>query len=390
MSVRKIRGRWWVDLRHRLRRYRMKSPLDTRAGAEQYEATLRAALARGEDIAARPAPPARETTLAEFAAEWFETYVKVNNKPSSQRAKRFYLDGHLLPAFGARPLSSIRTEDVERYKAQKSASGLAPKTVNEHLGTLGLILRTAREWGVAAAEPKLRPMRVPPSTPRFLSAEEADRLVAAAEAPWRAMVAVALDTGMRLGEICGLAWADVDLAAAQLVVRRNMVRGEIGSPKNNRVRTIPLSDRAAGALAGAPRAFDLVFCRADGSPHQYSSAGWALARACRRAGIPELGWHALRHTFASELIARGASLRAVQELLGHASVAMTERYAHVAPRGLREAVSLLSRAAGGHAGPEARVPAGGTCSLRPPVLAPAKPKNAPLGDALAFGAWSQN
>src|SRR6476659_3839219 len=103
MSARKIRGHWFVDLRYDGRRFRKRSPDDSRAGAVAYEATLRGRLARGEPLVPPPPkpPPPRFDV---FAWRWFHTYVETNNKPSEQKAKYLMLRKHLVPSFGPLPL----------------------------------------------------------------------------------------------------------------------------------------------------------------------------------------------------------------------------------------------------------------------------------------------
>jgi integrase len=160
------------------------------------------------------------------------------------------------------------------------------------------------------------------------------------------MIVVGLRTGLRVGEMLGLQWDDVDLRTANLNVRRAVARGRVGLPKNGKERTVPLSQDALDAmkthrhLRGA-----WIFCNEDGSLLSRNQARRLLYTACRRAGLRQVGWHVLRHTFASHLIMRGVSLKAAQELLGHATMDMTMRYAHLAPSILRDSVALLDGAA---------------------------------------------
>src|SRR2546428_719704 len=98
MAIRKLKGSYWVDFRHRGVRYRKRSPLNTRPSARDYEVTLRKRLAAGEPLDEREAV-VQDTTFGEFAAHWFETYVRPNNKLSEQCAKEMILRRHLMPRF---------------------------------------------------------------------------------------------------------------------------------------------------------------------------------------------------------------------------------------------------------------------------------------------------
>ncbi len=292
----------------------------------------------GEDINAKPKV---EKTFAEFAAEWFETYVKTNNKHSTQRAKDFYLRLHLLPYFGHLALNAITPRCIEEYKREKLVRALAPKTINEHLAVLGQILRTAVEWELLRSAPAIKRLRATAPPIDILQEGEVVQLMQSrGAAVWDDMLLLALHTGLRLGELFGLEWKDVDLDRALLCVRRNVVRGVVGTPKSGRVRYVPLTEQAREMLERRRTASGPVFT-ASASGFNYSTAEKAIKRMCRRAGVREVGWHVLRHTYATQLVERGAPLRAVQALLGHSTVVMTERYAHVRPTLLRAAIALL-------------------------------------------------
>jgi len=343
MSIRKIRNSWWVDFRLNDIRHRVRSPENSQAGAKAYEAVLRHRLTIGEPI--KPAASKATTrTFADFAKEWFETYVRTNNKPSTQALRRSVLTSHLVPAFGDLPLAEIDATKVERYKMAKLAEGLSAGTINLYVSTLAKCLHDAVEWGVLTVAPRTKFLRHPRHRFDFLSHEEADRLVAAMPTePWQTMATLALNTGLRIGEICGLQWNDIDMHGRQLVVRRSVVRGIVGSTKNNRERQIPLSAAAAGALAKIPPDYQFVFHREDGGPLLHATARNQIIKACRRAGLRRIGWHVLRHTFASWLVSDGVPLPVVQSLLGHANIEMTMRYSHMAPSSFRSAIDVLER-----------------------------------------------
>lgn len=342
MSVTLNHSSWYADFRFNRDRIRKRSPENSKRGAEAYEALLRHKLARGEPI--EVIKPIVEQTFAEFSAEWMKTYVKTNNKPSEQRTKFFTLKNHLLPFFGRLSLAKIGTTQVEELKAQKLREGLSPKSINNQLTILAKCLRTAEDWGRLDRCPKIKHLKTTSQRLDFLSPEESQRLIDHSDSPmWSEMIFLALRTGMRLGELFGLEWQDVDFSRRQLTVRQSIVRGITGTPKSGKARYIPLTDDVCKALYELRRPAGLLFTRPDGSPLSYHIAENAITRMCKRAGIRKVSWHILRHTFASQLVSRGVSLIAVKELLGHSTIQMTMRYAHLAPSTLKDAVAVLEQ-----------------------------------------------
>jgi integrase len=303
-----------------------------------------AALLKPHEAPVLPSHPVEVPTLAAFAAEYMTTTT--DNKPSTIDSKRSILKHHLIPALGALRLDAIGSHQLESFKATKAASGLSKKTINNCLTVLRNMLDTAAEWRIIATTPRVKWLKVPRQRFRFLDFDEADRLVAAAEADslGHAMIVVAINTGLRLGELLALRWDAVDLRAGRVHVREAAARGVVGTPKSGRAREVPLNDTAIAALrAHKHLRGPTVFCTDGGRMLTKNEAKAPLRRAQRRAGIVALGWHDLRHTFASHLVMRGVSIKAVQELLGHATIEMTMRYAHLAPTVTRDAVRTLDR-----------------------------------------------
>jgi integrase len=176
----------------------------------------------------------------------------------------------------------------------------------------------------------------------FLSFEEAERLIEGADGEWRTMIVIGLKTGLRQGELLALRWEDVDLVGGRIVVRRAVARGKIGTPKSGKSREVSIGKAAIGALqAHRHLRGELVFSDLDGKLLTTGACKWPLWRACKRAVLRRIGWHVLRHTFASHLVMRGAPLKAVQELLGHSTMEMTMRYAHLSPDVRQAAARLL-------------------------------------------------
>lgn len=332
-----------MDLRWERERIRRRSPVNTKRGAEEYERKIRQQLLDGSfEKEEEKEEEKKPVTMAEFTKEFLATYVRANNKPSEVASKEMILNRHLVPSMGHLPLEAIDGRVMERYKSAKLEAKLGPKTINNHLTVLRKMLSLATEWRLIPHVPKVVWMKAPDPEFDFLEFEEAERLVAAADGEWKAMITVGLKTGLRLGELLALRWDDVDLIAGKLMVRRAVARGIIGTPKSGKSREVPLSGEAIRALKGQRHLRgELVFCDLDGKLLNKGECKWPLWRACKKAGLRRIGWHVLRHTFASHLVMRGVPLKAVQELLGHATIEMTMRYAHLAPAVQRQAVETL-------------------------------------------------
>ena len=326
---------------------------ETRAGAEEAERrAITRVLNTGEPK--KPVATKKEVpTVREFSKTFIEL-ARIQNKPSSVDAKNAALNCHLLPAIGDLPIDRVTyavIEDLKLALAKKkisrvdpdkidSARTLAPKTVNNCLMVLRRMLVVARKRGLIEYVPELERLKAPQPDFDFLDFDEADRLLGAAEGQLRTMLLVALKTGMRHGELLALRWQDVDLVAGRITVRQNVVRGIIGTPKSGKPREIALGDDVRAALkAHRHLRGPLVFCAMDGKMLTDSEQKHPLSHACKRAGLRSIGWHVLRHTFASRLAMRGATLKVIQDLLGHSTILMTMRYAHLAVA--RDAVRLL-------------------------------------------------
>jgi integrase len=323
---------------------------NTKAGAEEAERLeQRSVLSTGE---AQPTPtplPAKKEvpTLKEFATTFLES-SRVANKPSTVESKELVLRQHILPRLGTLRLDEISYEQIEDLKVhvatakRKSGKTRSPKTVNNIMTTLHRLLVVAKKRSLISSVPEFEPIRCPPPEFDFLSFEEADRLITAARDEWRTLITFALRTGMRRGELVGLRWQEVDLEAGRVLVRQTRWRGIIGLPKSHKPREIPLSAPVVAMLKSHRHLRgELVFCDMGGGYLRVNRLNQAITAACKRAGLRHIGWHVLRHSFASHLAMRGVSLKVIQELLGHASIQMTMRYAHLSPAVSKAAVDLL-------------------------------------------------
>lgn len=243
--------------------------------------------------------------------------------------------------------------EIERLKADLLKQGLSPKTIKNVLGTLGKMLSYAQEMGIISEVPRIRHLPVPKSEIVFLKPDELETLLRAASynKEWHDMIFFAARTGLRYGELCELRWKDVDLDARTIRVSRSFTRGEVTDRKNRCAYTVPLSLQTVAMLKQRRqlrhlKGNSLVFCKPGGGRHIHRRADVALKRCCRKAGLREIGWHKLRHTFASHLAARGRSIQEIEELLGHKDIQSTMIYAHLMPGQKHDAVAVLDQPSG--------------------------------------------
>lgn len=293
-----------------------------------------------EDARAAHAPK----TFREVAQEYLE-FKRVKGKHSLENDITFI--ERFKAFFGAEALvKEITAQRIAQYdkhrltQASRLKRAISPASVNRELAVLRHLLRLAEEWGYIDKVPKIRLGKESEGRLRFLSEEEAVRLLQACEEsrnPYlKTIVTTALHTGMRRGEILGLTWDRVDFSRGVLLLEKT---------KSGRRREVPMNQAVYAALSALPglKEKGLVFCRGDGAA--WGKIRTAFDTACERAKIEDFRFHDLRHTCASWLIQRGRSLKEVQELLGHRTFAMTLRYAHLSPDRLRDAVASLERPA---------------------------------------------
>jgi integrase len=251
---------------------------------------------------------------------------------SSYSRNRIAVDRWLIPVFGDQCLFDITLAAVERYKQQR-LDAADPATVHKGVNCLKAMLNKAVRWGSLKENPLqgISALKKPPGRLRYLMPEETMRLLAACHTPrfLRPSVDLAMHTGMRRSEILALRWGDVDL-------RRRTIG--LSHTKNNERRVIPMNDTVAAVVKAWPRSVgtDAVFPGLNGP--MVTRAFW---RACRKADVPNLRLHDLRHTFASYLATGGFNLRAIQQLLGHKDLRMTARYAPPSADHLQQAVKSL-------------------------------------------------
>lgn len=270
-------------------------------------------------------------------------------RPATIRAFEVNVRVHLVPFFGDRGLAEITRRDVDALMASMLARGKSAKSARNVRGDLAHIFNHAMREGWLQSNPvagAVRPKGADEGAKdlRFLEVEavhqlarlgpqddELGRLVE------RDLYLVAAMTGMRQGELLGLACAQVDFQAGVIRVVRQVQDGEFGPTKGKKRRTVPMAEPVAQALArrcGDLSADELVFGEPEtGLPvSRHRVGGVRFEAACKRAGVQRVTFHELRHTFGTTVARGGASLVEIMAWMGHEDLATTQKYLHYATR----------------------------------------------------------
>ena len=303
-------------------------------------------------------------TVAGYLEHYIASVISLHGKPSTLAGYRGIVKRYLGPAFGHRPLAKLAPPDVEALHAAMLGRGLALRTVRgahmllhgalDHAVRQGTLPRNVCDVVGAPSPPRaeIHPL-APDQIRRFLAAAAGDR--------FEALYHVALTTGMRLGELLGLRWQDVDLARGTVAVRQQVNRlvgqGSVASaPKGKRGRSIPIPattvdalgahrERQAGERLRAGEKWrdqDLALASLVGTPLAPQSVYRRFKPLLTRAGLPDIRFHDLRHSAATWLLMLGVHPKVVQERLGHSTISITlDIYSHVLPDIQRGAADAL-------------------------------------------------
>jgi len=349
-------------------------PVDRLMPVEARELARRilADVVRGHDPIAAKKQARAAMTFSTYLTDHYEPWKLEQHKRGKETIQRLR---SVFEDFGALKLSDLTTWTVEKWRTErlKGAHGKKPKpaTVNSHLTMLKAALAKAVAWKLLPTHPlDVKPIKTDKTgRVRYLTPDEDTRLRAALDARdaarrtrreqanvWRrergyaewppdapdhltSIVIVALNTGLRKSEICQLRWSDVDLVRAQLTVRGT-------GAKSAQTRYLPLNTEALDVL----RSWQQTTDQTDGTSHLFIGTKdgarlydvkTAWRPVVKAAKLTDFTFHDLRHTFASRLVMASVDLNTVRELLGHADITMTLRYAHLAPGKLADAVATL-------------------------------------------------
>jgi integrase len=300
----------------------------------------------------RKAPVRSRVTFRTLSNNWEATVLPMY-KHSTQKHRRFMLKKHLLPRFGDKSVSDITRQEIQGYVAQLTQDGYAPKSIDHIHDVLSAVLRTAVKWGhlhdnpaSGVDLPKLRTVR-----PKWaLTPQQAAALLERLPPLGRAMVGLAILSGLRRGELFALRWQDIDEQTRVLTVREAVYDGMFGTPKTEAgFRQIPLSETALRligewkARAPKPEPAMLVFGTRTGtavSPNNVLRR--VIFPACEALNLPHATWLTFRRTYSSWSHDKGVPGKVVAQLMGHANVDTTLNvYTQVLDGALRTAVEKV-------------------------------------------------
>ena len=311
---------------------------------------------------------AKGVTIGEYLERWLADAVRGTVRNSTFSRDKYLVSNHIKPSIGRIKLKNVNALHLQGLYRERLDSGLSGSTVQKMHHVLHKALEQAKKWKLIAYNPA-DDVKAPTPTPKEmhpLSASEARKLLeAACEDRLEALYLLAIHTGMRRGELLGLKWADVDLDGGIVRVLRTLTRKGtgyvLGEPKTKQSRrTVRLTPRAVEALIShrarqaeeklraGPLYGDrgLVFAGQGGSFINPSNLRQrSFMPLLKRASLPQITFHDLRHTCASLLFQRNVHPKFVQELLGHASVAITlDTYSHMLPGMGGEAADAIGEA----------------------------------------------
>jgi integrase len=309
----------------------------------------------------------KDLTLSDYLRGWLKHYVELNCSPKTIESYRMLVEKHILPSLGSIRLAALDAPRIQAFYGKKKESGLSNRTVRYMYSLLAESLSQAVKMGLVTrnAAQATEPPRIDHKTISTLASEDIDRfLKSAAETSYYVLFYLLLHTGCRRGEALALKWRNIDLGIASLGVTAyisitssvNKVNGQMITKEPKTVagkRRIAMSPSLALVLRQhrvVQEAFkrslgtvlsdeDYVFSHPDGLPYDPSTVSHAFNAVIRKAGLPPMPLHGLRHSHFTYLLQAGIHPKIVQERAGHSSIRVTlDTYGHVVG-GLQEAAA---------------------------------------------------
>jgi integrase len=323
---------WWIRFADRNGRLiRETTGTTSKKLAREILAKKKVLVAENRHLDVKKIP---KITFFEMCEQWWELHGSKKRTTSLEGMMKMWKDYFKNP-----PVVEIARKQVEKFLSSKVDEGVSPATRNRHMAELRSMFNRCREWGLIYDNPcdGIRRLRETGNRTRFLSVQEITKLLKKCEASIRPVIVTALHTGMRRSELLKLQWSDVDLSNRVITVQES---------KSGKKRAIPIDDTLFKTLQVLPSRFKKgwVFPSPRNASQRCYDFKSRAERAFEAAGFTDVTLHTLRHTFASQLVMAGTDIKTVQELLGHSSLAMTQRYSHLAPDHRTRAIKILDTA----------------------------------------------
>jgi len=312
-------------------------------------------------------------TLAQFLTDWLENSQRQSVRPRTYERYEELVRLHIAPALGRYELQKLSAQHLQAFYAKKAEEGLSATTINHFHNVLHKALDTAVKWNLVARN--VCDLVSPPRRKRYevhpLTLEQVHKLLAVVEGhEMEALFRLALATGLRRGELMGLKWQDINLDAGTLQVRRILSRVPSKMPGKGYVEAEPKTQKSRRSVVIAPFALealkqhrerqreaeikagplwqdhDFVFCTSIGT-HLNPTRDMLdqLKVLLKKAGLPDIRFHDLRHSAATLLLSVGVHPKVVQEILGHRQISITmDVYSHVLPGMQQDDMSRLNDA----------------------------------------------
>lgn len=310
---------WWIRFTHKGKRVQQSSGTSERIKAEEYEAKLKSSLWEQERLGVKP------------TYKWNDAVVRYLNetKHKASQISDIYHLRWLDKYLSGIELQAIKRDMLDKIAAAKHAEGVENSTVNRVMEVVRIILRKAcNEWEWTDRVPAVRMLPEPIKRVRWLTRDEADRLIAALPSHLADMAHFSLETGLRRSNVTGLQWSQVDLVRKSAWIHPDQAKARKAIP-------VPLSDAAVAILSKQVGKHLLnVFTFNGNTVHQVNTKAWH--KTLKRVGIENFRWHDLRHTWASWHIQDGTPMHVLQELGGWAKPDMVQKYAHLSSEHLAQ------------------------------------------------------
>jgi len=331
-----VDGKWYIDFTFNKKRIRQFGGY-TKEQARNTLTKLRMEKLN-EKMGFKKPEKKPDVLFEKFADEFIELYSK-QNKRSWERDE--WSLKNLKPFFKGKTLQEIKPDLIEGYKAKRKADVTQKKTktteatINREIALLKTMFNKAVEWGRIDKNPLTRVKKFKENHQkdiRVLSHKEAIRLIDSASSHLKPVLIIALNTGLRRGEVLSLKWENIDFRKGRIFIEDS---------KSGKSRTVPMNRLVYNTLKSLPKDAEFVFFNEKTKGH-LQDVKRSFKSACLKAGIKGLRFHDLRHTAASKMIQTGIDLVTVSKILGHSSIQTTMIYVHSTDKLMRAAVEKLA------------------------------------------------